>query len=110
MAAQLCEQAVVFAAVHQGHRAVLGQIPEQPGMVVLIDVAVLPDPAVGQRGDQPVTVLQLQHVCSACAVGPGVSAVVGIIEVKVGIEGQIGRRAFILQIQLGQLRMLFGGG
>src|SRR3546814_9371241 len=49
MAAQLCEQAVVFAAVRQSHRAVLSQIPEQPGMVVLIDVAVLPDPAVGQR-------------------------------------------------------------
>ena len=78
-------------------------------MVVIVDLAVLPDPAIGQGSDQPVAVLQLQHMRGTGAVGPGVGPIIGVVQMKVGVEGDERWCALVLQIELGQLRMLFGG-
>lgn len=95
-------EAVAFGAVEQGHLVVLGQVPEQPGVVVLLDVAVLPDPGVGEHRDQALAVLHLQQVGGVAAVGPGVGVVLRIVEVVVGIEADVGRRALVFQVQAGQ--------
>ena len=79
-------------------------------MVVFTDAVVVPDPGVGQGGDQPLAVTQLQHVRGAGAVGPGVGALVRIVEVEAGIEGEKGRAGFVVQIEPRQLRLLLVAG
>ncbi|MNC17573.1 hypothetical protein D3C75_654590 [compost metagenome] len=75
-------------------------------MVVLADATVAPQFAVAEHGDQAVAVGQLQQVGSLGAVGPGMGAVAAVLEVVAGIEGEVGRRVLVLQVQLGQ----FGPG
>ena len=46
--------------------------------------------------------IELQQMGGGVAVGPGVGTVFGIVEVKIGVEVEVGRRLFVFQIQLGQ--------
>src|SRR3990167_9275681 len=59
---QQAEQIIAVGAVEQGDLAVLGQVPEQPGIVVIANVGVLPNPVIGQYGEQAFALIELQHV------------------------------------------------
>ncbi|MCY1552429.1 hypothetical protein D9M68_888240 [compost metagenome] len=110
MAQQQAGQAIALGAVEQGHGTVLAEVPEQPGIVVFGDIVVLPDPAVAQHADQAVAMIELQQVRRGVAVGPCMGAVLGVVEVELGIEAEIGRRPFILQVELGQFGIRIGLG
>lgn len=103
VAAEQAGQVVPVGVVEQRRVGVLGQVPEQPGVVVAGDVVVLPDPAVGEHGDQAVAVVHLQHVGGLVAVGPGVGAVFAVVQVEAGVEVDVGRRVLVFEVELGQL-------
>ncbi|MCY1527833.1 hypothetical protein D9M68_629190 [compost metagenome] len=50
--------------------------------------------------------VQLQHVGGLGAVGPGVGAVLAVVEVELRVEAGVGRCLFVFQVELGQ----FGEG
>ncbi|MNF70881.1 hypothetical protein D3C84_528110 [compost metagenome] len=47
--------------------------------------------------------VQLQHVGGLGAVGPGVGAVLAVVEVELRVEAGVGRCLFVFQVELGQL-------
>ena len=70
----------------------------------------MPNPVIGQYGEQAFALIELQHVGAVGAIGPGMGEVFGVVEVEVGIEVDIGRRVFVFQVQLGQFwiaRLIF---
>lgn len=93
----------MVGAVEQGDFTVLGQVPEQPGVVIIADMRVLPDPAVGDYGEQAIALAELQHMGGIGGVGPGVGQVFGVEQVVVGVEVDIGRGVFVFQVQLSQV-------
>ncbi|MDT4848549.1 hypothetical protein FQZ97_826430 [compost metagenome] len=110
MAQQQAEQVVALGVVEQAHGAVLGEVPEQPGIVVSGDAVVLPDPGVAQHADQAVAVIELDQVGRRRTVGPDMGAIVGIVEVKSGVETEVGRCVLVFQVELGQFRVGAGCG
>src|SRR5690606_23076494 len=103
MVKQQYAKGVPLAAMQQGDLGVLGQVPEQPGVVMLADLLVLPDPGIGQHRDEALAVREQQQMGRLATVRPSVGAVLGIVQVIVGIEADVGRFVLVLQIQAGEL-------
>ena len=95
-------QAVVIGVEQQGHVRVRGQVPEQPGVVVLIDSGVFPQVGVGHHNDRAEPMVELHHVRGPGAVGPGLGEIVRVFEMERGVEAGVGRRVFVFQIELGE--------
>ncbi|RMP66046.1 hypothetical protein ALQ20_05450 [Pseudomonas syringae pv. atrofaciens] len=104
VAQQQAQQVVVFGLQHQGHLAVLRQIPEQPGIVIVADRAGFPQVGVRDNRDQPSAPAYLQQVRGIGAVRPGLGVIFRVFEVKRRIETHVGRGALVFQVQAGQLR------
>ncbi|MNU68586.1 hypothetical protein D3C71_579550 [compost metagenome] len=89
----------------QRHAGVRRQIPEQPGVVVLVDHRSFPQVGVGHHDDRTEPVVELHHVRGFATVGPGLGQVFRVFEMERGIEAGVGRRVLVLQVQLGQFRV-----
>ncbi|RMO15785.1 hypothetical protein ALQ47_05248 [Pseudomonas cichorii] len=102
VAQQQARQIVMSGFQDHGHRAVLSEIPQQPGVVVAGDGAVFPQIGIRHHRDQPLAVDHLHHVRGIGAVGPGLGMIQRVFQVEGRVEAHVGRFFFVFQIQARQ--------
>ncbi len=104
------EQIIHVAVEQQSHGSPLVQVPQQPGIVVFADIGCFPQFAVGDYRNAALPRLSCIRWLDLALLAEELCHVLGVDEVEVSVEAEVGRSGAIVDIELGQVwRFVFTG-